>query len=123
MALGSRVKAEREALGLTQTQLAERVGDGLSQQAVDRLEKRDSATSQWVVGIADALQVSLRWLISGKGDKAASDWPFHRVSRSRWDACNSDDRAYVQGAISRALDECEAQRVASSREKQQAKAA
>ncbi len=39
-----------------------------------------------------------------------AEWPLPRVDRSRWDACTDEDRAYIQGAINRALSECEAAR-------------
>lgn len=37
-------------------------------------------------------------------------WPFPRVKQDRWDACDNEDRAYVQAAINHALDECEQHR-------------
>ena len=122
MNLGGRVAQERKARGLTQQQLADKVsprvvGDekgGLTQQALDRLEKRDSNKSEFAVGLADALGVSLRWLLTGAGNKAEGDWPFPRVQRGRWDACDDQDRGYVQAAMNRALDECEAMRQGSS---------
>ncbi len=109
MNLGGRVKQERETRGWSQPQLASRIS-GLSQQALAALESRDSKTSEFAVGLADALGVSLRWLISGDGRKDDTDWPFARVQRARWDACDDVDRGYVQAAINKALDECEASR-------------
>ena len=127
MGMGKRIEAERNARGWTQGKLAELVNNGpdekLSQQALDRLEKRDSDKSEFAVQIADALGVSLRWLLSGTGRKDDRDWPFSRVSRSRWDACDDTDRGYVQAAVNRALDECESNRPLVSPEKQQTLAA
>lgn len=109
--MGKRIEAERKARGWTQGQLAQKVDpERFTQQALDRLEKRDSDTSSFVVQIADALGVSLRWLITGAGRKDEPDWPFPRVIRGRWDACDDQDRGYVQAAINRALDDCEAAR-------------
>lgn len=83
MALGARIKQVREQRGWTQTELAARVnrllaeGDKpLQQQALDRLEARDSNKSEFSLQLADALGVSLRWLLSGQGDVEAVDWPF-----------------------------------------------
>ena len=117
MSLGKRVEDRRKELGWTQPQLAVKVA-GLSQQALDRLEKRDSKTSEHAVALAEALSVSLRWLLTGEGRSTDADWPFPRVMRSRWDACDDTDRGYVQAAINKALDECEAQRPFVLREKQ-----
>lgn len=52
--LGKRVEAARLALGWTQAALCAKVV-GLSQQALDRLEKRDSVRSQFAPGLAAAL--------------------------------------------------------------------
>ena len=67
MGLGARTAAERKRRNWTQKQLCDRV-PGLEQQALDRLEKRDSSRSAFAVGIADALQVPLRWLLSGEAE-------------------------------------------------------
>lgn len=127
MAMGKRIEAERIARGWTQSKLADLVSggaeNGLSQQALDRLEKRDSDKSEHAVGLADALGVSLRWLLSGIGRSDDKDWPFQRVSRRRWDSCDDVDRGYVQAAINKALDECEANRHSATPEKPQAMAA
>lgn len=108
MNLGGRVKQERLARVWTQAHLAELAG--LSQQALAGLESRDSRTSDRAVELADALQVSLRWLLTGQGRRDDQDWPFRRVDRARWDRCDDEDRGYVQAAINRALDECESSR-------------
>ncbi len=99
----------REALGMSQTALAAAVG--MSQQRLSLLEKRDSETSTAATKLADQLGVSLRWLLTGDGQPTDSDrWPFPRVKRERWDACDEGDRGYIQAAINKALDECEALR-------------
>lgn len=63
MALGKRVKQVRENLGLTQAQLAEKVG--ISQTAVHLLEQRDSQSSKFLVEISKALGVTPEWLKEG----------------------------------------------------------
>lgn len=65
MGLGARTEAERKRRNWTQQQLCDLV-PGLEQQALDRLEKRDSKRSSFALGIADALKVSVRWLLSGE---------------------------------------------------------
>lgn len=103
-------------MGWTHGDVCERVniglpeGKGLKQQTLSVLEIRDSRSSEFACRIADALGVSVRWLMDGVGNPTETDWPFNRVNRGRWDACNLEDRAYVQAAINRALDDCEAGR-------------
>lgn len=112
MALGQRVEELRKDRGWTQVQLCAAAGGAITQQNLDRLEKRDAKTSEAAPALADALGVSLRWLLTGEGRKTDTDWPFgSRVQRSRWDACTDEDRGYVQAAVNRALDECEAARL------------
>lgn len=112
--LGARLKEARKARGMEQTELAALV-PGLTNQSISNLERRNSRTSEHAVQIADALRISLRWLLSGQGSRDDLEWPFPRVERSRWDACSEGDRGYVQAAINRALDECEADREAARR--------
>lgn len=99
----------RELLKLEQAEVCARV-PGLSQQALSNLETRDSKTSEFAIRIADALGVSPRWLLDGTGRHDDVDWPFKRVKRARWDACDDNDRGYVEAALSRALEDCEAAR-------------
>lgn len=106
MSLGARIKQQREALGWDQSELCRKV-PGLTQQNLSAMENRDSDTSVYAVRIADALGVSVRWLLDGAGRKEDRDWPFTRVQRARWDQCSDEDRGYVQAAMNRALDECE----------------
>lgn len=117
--LGRRLQIAREARGWTATELSRRIGMDesgerplVSQQVISVLEQRNSATSEFAPQLADALSVSLRWLLSGKGRPADTDWPFNRVNRDRWDACTDEDRGYIQAAINKALDDCEASRTA-----------
>lgn len=120
MNLGGRIRQRRNELTWTQGALCDRVnlglpdGEGLTQQALGVLEKRDSKTSEFAVRIADALGVSVRWLMDGSGQPGDTDWPFSRVNRARWDACSPEDRAYIQAAINRALDDCERDRTPSA---------
>lgn len=117
MALGKRVAELRESRAWKQAELCDLVNarlteedKQLSQQALSNLESRDSATSEAAPYLAEVFNVSLRWLLTGRGRPDDADWPFSRVDRRRWDACTSEDRGYVQSAVNRALDECEAAR-------------
>lgn len=55
--------------GLEQDYVTTRV-PGLSQQALSALINRDSKTSEFAIRIADALDVSIRWLLDGEGPQA-----------------------------------------------------
>jgi len=73
--IGERVKERRTALGLSQPQLAKRVG-GISYQAIQQLER--GGTSRHLVSIARALGVTAEWLQDGVGpapSKAAPPRP------------------------------------------------
>ncbi len=71
MALGQRLKEARKLAGLTQERLAELVG--MTQAAIGALEKRDSQRSNKAAELAEALGVSLLWLVSGSGPMLEED--------------------------------------------------
>ncbi len=64
MALGKRVKQRRLEIGLTQEELAEKVGVGTT--TINKLELRDNKSSQKASAIAEALNVRLEWLLTGE---------------------------------------------------------
>ena len=66
--VGERVRERRTALGLSQPQLAKRVG-GISYQAIQQLER--GGTSRHLVSIARALGVTAEWLQDGHGPAPA----------------------------------------------------
>ncbi|NKB77625.1 MAG: helix-turn-helix domain-containing protein [Gammaproteobacteria bacterium] len=65
MELGQRAKQRREELGLTQDQVAKFIG--VSQEAVNLMEKRDSRSNRNVVKLAEILRVDPNWLTTGQG--------------------------------------------------------
>lgn len=65
MSIGQRVREARKAAGLTQQQLAEKVG--IKQSTLSELENGDSAGSGHLAAMAAALNVSALWLQTGKG--------------------------------------------------------
>lgn len=69
MALGLRVKEAREYRGLTQGQLADKIG--WTQQALSTMENRDSKKSAYAVQIAKALDIDINWLMTGNGEMLA----------------------------------------------------
>ncbi|WP_286810807.1 XRE family transcriptional regulator [Marinobacter sp. UBA2678] len=70
MALGKRLREARLAAGLSQSELAERVG--MTQAAIGALEKRDSKNSSKLLALASALRVRTEWLATGDGQMAES---------------------------------------------------
>lgn len=73
--LGDRVRAEREARGWSQAELAKRVVragfKSMSQPGIRKIESGDTKVPDCRNELAAALGVSLRWLQEGKGDKHA----------------------------------------------------
>lgn len=73
--MGERVRQRRAELGLTQAQLAEKVG--VSQVAIKKIEQ--GGGSKFRLELAKALDVSMEWLSTGDGPKIAKNtgyWPF-----------------------------------------------
>src|SRR5918993_2945926 len=72
--LGERVKAERRAKGWSQAELARRVtraGYSITQGGIAQIERRGDTEPKSIVQLAQALQVSVNWLQSVRGDKTA----------------------------------------------------
>jgi phage repressor protein C with HTH and peptisase S24 domain len=84
MNLSERIKAARQYAGLTQRELAERVG--IAQTAISQLESGKTQRTSHLFSIAQACEVSPSWLFSGIGgmvmppqqlwdaDKAKKEW-------------------------------------------------
>ncbi|MDH2997210.1 hypothetical protein A1D22_05930 [Pasteurellaceae bacterium LFhippo2] len=64
MNLGTRLKARRKELGLTQTALAEKIG--VSQNAIQKIEA--GGDTMHLIKLAEALKVDPIWLSTGKGE-------------------------------------------------------
>lgn len=77
MSIGQRIKQSRRALGLSQSQLAARVG--LTQATLSDLENEKSKGTNKVASIAAALKVRPLWLETGRGvpsdDESERDVP------------------------------------------------
>lgn len=66
MALGNRVRARREALGIKIDELAKMVGRAFS--TIQALEQRDSEKCGYTMKLAKALKTNTYWLTDGQGD-------------------------------------------------------
>ena len=70
--LGERVKAEREARGWSQAELARRVtraGYTITQGGIAQIERRGNTEPKSIVQLAQALGLSVHWLQTHRGDK------------------------------------------------------
>ncbi len=76
LTVGDRVRERRAALGLSQPQLAKKVG-GITYQAIQQLEA--GGGTKHLVGIARALGVTAEWLQDGQGPAPARHSPSPRL--------------------------------------------
>jgi phage repressor protein C with HTH and peptisase S24 domain len=70
--LGERVKAEREAKGWSQAELARRVtraGYSITQGGIAQIERRGNTEPKSIVQLAQALGLSVTWLQTNRGEK------------------------------------------------------
>lgn len=85
MAAGFRVAEERERLGVSQQELADRVsrlGYKISQTGIDKIEKRDTQRPKCLKELAAALNVTQEWLLSGADPKQpGSDLQMDEIKR------------------------------------------
>ena len=71
MAIGKRIEERLARLGWRRNDLLNRVPD-LTPQALSNLIRRDSVRSEWDEAIAEALGVSVLWLVYGRDDDGAA---------------------------------------------------
>lgn len=86
--VGGRVRAEREAQGISRAELSERTKVGYS--TIAELERGGMQTSTKLRVIADALKVELTWLETGHG-------PRHKVAERQSQVGGLDDANLAQG--------------------------
>lgn len=90
MSIAARVKATREALGLTQVELAEKVGT--SQQSIEQLENGKTKRPRYLPELVNILGVSMDWILSGNSDSNTPLTPK-----------NSNNKAYPHISWTRAI--------------------
>jgi phage repressor protein C with HTH and peptisase S24 domain len=80
MNLSERIKTARKHAGLTQKELAERVG--IAQTAISQLESGKTLRSTYLVQIATACRVNSGWLASGDGEMLGVEgWSEEAIQR------------------------------------------
>lgn len=85
MSLAERVRERREALGITQTELAEKVG--IKQQSIASIENGDTKNPRKIFELATALKCSMQWLKTGEHESNATSLE----GLSLWDDDDGDD--------------------------------
>lgn len=100
---GERLHKARKHAKLTQAQLAKAAG--VAQSTLAELEY-DGDASMAAVRIANACGVRPLWLTDGEGEMVDRiTWPFSRVQKDQILALNDDDRSFVEGKLSAALEQ------------------
>jgi transcriptional regulator with XRE-family HTH domain len=111
---GARLKKAREDAGLTQQQLADKLG--VSQSTINTAEKKGNSFRKTELA-AKILGVSSFWLSTGQGTRTLTDdstvpksttdtasWPFESVDFARWQALTERQKGAVEMLINDALD-------------------
>lgn len=113
--ISSRLKQSREALGLSQAELAKKAG--VSQSTIGNLESGTRKSPKYVLTIATALGVDPMWLQYGSGvqkplvamepprpyGRTAYDWPFLSVSQEEWESLPNDVKALIDAQVHAAV--------------------
>lgn len=68
MKYGQRLKTARLHAGMTQQQLADRIGNAMTQANISYLENSDATGSEFTVQIANACGIRPMWLAEEQGD-------------------------------------------------------
>ncbi len=79
MSLAERVRERRDVLGITQTELADKIG--IKQQSVASIENGETKNPRKIFEIAQALKCSVHWLKTGQQEPNAS----HLEGVTLWD--------------------------------------
>ncbi|EJT6830102.1 helix-turn-helix transcriptional regulator, partial [Escherichia coli] len=91
MSLAERVKERREALGITQTELAEKVG--IKQQSIASIENGETKNPRKIFELATALKCSMQWLKTGEHESNATS--LEGISLWDDDDVDDDDDVYL----------------------------
>lgn len=89
--LGQRIRKRREELGLTQTQLAERLGYKSKVSVSNAENDRDDMTTTRISKYADALETTTAYLMGWDEDDVLAQHFSYELTKSRMAAYNSRD--------------------------------
>ncbi|WP_196484979.1 helix-turn-helix transcriptional regulator [Burkholderia stagnalis] len=90
---GRRAKERRDALGLSQKQVADQVG--VSQPAIAKIEAGGSTTTTRGFALARALQTTLEWLEFGNGSAPSLPLDWNRLD----EVGRAKAEAYISGLL------------------------
>jgi phage repressor protein C with HTH and peptisase S24 domain len=85
MSLAERVRERRDVLGITQTELADKIG--IKQQSVASIENGETKNPRKIFEIAQALKCSVHWLKTGQQESNAT----HLEGVSLWEEESEDE--------------------------------
>lgn len=85
MSLAERVRERREAIGITQTELADKVG--IKQQSIASIENGETKNPRKIFELAQALKCSVHWLKTGQQEANAT----HLEGISLWEEESEDE--------------------------------
>lgn len=91
MGLADRVKERRDVLGITQTELADKVG--IKQQSIASIENGETKNPRKIFELAQALKCSAHWLKTGQQESNATQ--LEGVSLWEEDSEDEDDDVYL----------------------------
>ncbi|OZI23602.1 hypothetical protein CAL26_09175 [Bordetella genomosp. 9] len=95
--IGDRIREARKSKGLTQGDLAKRVG--LSQGTIGHIEAGRNEGSRYLVRIAAVLGVRPEWLETGRGETAPF-WPFPAdITPEDYAGLSTDDREEIAAIV------------------------
>lgn len=91
---------------------------GVSVQAIGLVLSGDTRalTAENAAKAARFLGVDYYWLATGEGDiEPNTSWPIKRISVDRFLSLAPEDRAYVEGKIASAIEDCEGQKTTATK--------
>ena len=91
MSLADRVKERRDVLGITQTELADKVG--IKQQSIASIENGETKNPRKIFELAQALKCSAHWLKTGQQESNATQ--LEGISLWEEDGEDEDDDVYL----------------------------
>lgn len=97
---GDRIRAMRKARGLSQVDLAARLG--VDQSTVSDIERGAGFSAEVLMKLAEHLETSAALIMHGH-DEAV--WPFRRVDLTDFLALSPEQRAYVEGRLQSAIED------------------
>jgi transcriptional regulator with XRE-family HTH domain len=97
---GARVRALRKALDMNQEELAVLVE--VDQSTVSDIERGAGFSAEVLMRLAGALRTTPVMVMQGRDDAV---WPFQRVPMVKFLTLSTEDRAYVEGVLAKALDD------------------